>query len=208
MPNAIEQIAVHKLVPVIKLDSPDQAVPLCEALVAGGLPVAEITFRTDAAEESIRRARKAFPDILLGAGTVTNTEQVKRAVDAGATYIVTPGFSHAVADYCVKNSIALTAGACTPTEIMYIMDYGLEVAKFFPAGQYGGVATIKALAGPFPHMKFLPTGGISDKNVKEYLAFPKVIACGGSWMVPGGHITDGRWSDIKALVSEAVALVK
>lgn len=207
MENAFEKIARHKIVPVIKLDSPDEALPLMEALISGGLPVAEITFRTDAAEESIRRIAKAMPEVVLGAGTVTNVEQVKRAADAGASYIVTPGFSHKVAEYCVKTNMPLTPGACTPTEIMYLLEYGLPVAKFFPAAQYGGIATIKALAAPFPSMKFIPTGGITAANIAEYLAFKKVVACGGSWMVKDELIKSGDFETIAKLTKDAVAIV-
>jgi 2-dehydro-3-deoxyphosphogluconate aldolase / (4S)-4-hydroxy-2-oxoglutarate aldolase len=197
----------YALIPVIKIDRVDDAVPLCRTLKEGGLPVAEITFRTDAAEESIRRVNKAYPDILLGAGTVLNTEQVKRAVDAGAGYIVSPGFSRSVVEYCVKQGIPVTPGAITPTEIQYLIEYGLEVAKFFPAEQAGGLPMIKALSAPFPNMKFLPTGGISAKNILDYLAFKKIIACGGSWMVKDDLIREGKFDDIRELVREAVALI-
>jgi 2-dehydro-3-deoxyphosphogluconate aldolase/(4S)-4-hydroxy-2-oxoglutarate aldolase len=206
--NAIlEKISEYRLVPVIKIDRVEDAVPLCRTLKEGGLPVAEITFRTDAAEESIRRVYKAYPDILLGAGTVLTVEQVKRAVDAGAAYIISPGFNRKVVEYCVQNGIAVTPGAVTPTEVQYLIEYDLEVVKFFPAEQAGGIAMIKSLAAPFPQMKFMPTGGISTKNILDYLAFKKVIACGGSWMVKDDMIAAGRFDEIRNLVSEAVALV-
>lgn len=208
MHEMIEKLAKNILVPVIKIDRVEDAVPLCGTLKEGGLPVAEITFRTDAAEESIRRVKKAYPDILLGAGTILNVDQVKRAVDAGAGYIISPGFSRAVVEYCVKNGIAVTPGAITPTEIQYLIEYGLDVAKFFPAEQAGGVNMIKALAAPFPQMKFIPTGGISAKNVVDYLAFKKVIACGGSWMVKDDLIKAGEFDNIRELVVEAVKLVQ
>ncbi len=208
MHEMIEKLAKYVLVPVIKIDRVEDAVPLCRTLKEGGLPVAEITFRTDAAEESIRRVNKEYPDILLGAGTVLTVDQVKRAVDAGAGYIISPGFSRSVVEYCGKNNIAVTPGAITPTEIQYLIEYGLDVAKFFPAEQAGGVNMIKALAAPFPQMKFIPTGGISAKNVLDYLAFKKVVACGGSWMVKDDLIKAGEFDKIRELVVEAVKLVK
>lgn len=207
MNSVFEKIAQHKIVPVVKLDCADDALPLAEALCAGGLPVAEVTFRTDAAEESIARIAKAMPEVVLGAGTVTNVEQAKRAVGAGATYIVTPGFSHSVAEYCAKNGISATLGVCTPTEIVSLMEYGFEIAKFFPAAQFGGLATIKALSGPFPAIKYIPTGGISAANIGEYLAFNKVIACGGSWMVKADMIASGDFETITTLTKTAVDIV-
>jgi 2-dehydro-3-deoxyphosphogluconate aldolase/(4S)-4-hydroxy-2-oxoglutarate aldolase len=197
----------NRIVPVVKLNSADDAVPLCQALAEGGLNVAEITFRTDQAEESIRRTAKAMPDILLGAGTVVTVDQVKRAVAAGASFIVSPGFGRNVVEYCVKNDIPVIPGVCTPTELMNIMEYGLKIAKFFPAEQYGGLPTIKALSAPFGDMLFMPTGGISATNVMQYLAFDKVIACGGSWMVKNDLIKAGRFDEIVILVKQAVALV-
>lgn len=208
MSNSInDDIAALKVVPVIKLNDAKDALPLAEALLRGGLPVAEITFRTDAAEESIRRVAKALPAVLLGAGTVTSADMAKRAVDAGASFIVTAGFSHKVTAYCVENNIPVYPGVCTPSELMWLLDYDLEVAKFFPAAQYGGLATIKALSAPFPRMKFMPTGGISEKNILEYLSFNKIIACGGSWMVKDALIGEGKFGEIEKLVAGAVKLV-
>jgi len=207
MNETLKKLAGHGLIPVIKIDRVDDAIPLCRTLKEGGLPVAEITFRTDAAEESIRRVHNAYPDILLGAGTVVDVEQVKRAVGAGATYIVSPGFGRGVVEYCVKNGIAVTPGAVTPTEIQYLLEYGLDVAKFFPAEQAGGLPMIRALSAPFPQMRFIPTGGVSAKNILDYLSFNKVIACGGSWMVKDEMITGGEFDKIRELVREAVSLV-
>jgi 2-dehydro-3-deoxyphosphogluconate aldolase/(4S)-4-hydroxy-2-oxoglutarate aldolase len=207
MSSVFEKIAHHKIVPVVKLDCADDALPLAEALCAGGLPVAEVTFRTDAAEESIARIAKAMPDVVLGAGTVTNVEQARRAVGAGATYIVTPGFSHPVAEYCAKNNISATLGVCTPTEIVSLIEYGFDIAKFFPAAQFGGLATIKALSGPFPGIKYIPTGGVSAANIAEYLSFSKVIACGGSWMVKADMIQSGDFETITKLTKTAVDIV-
>lgn len=196
-----------KLVPVVVLEDAKDALPLAKALIDGGLPVAEVTFRTAAAEDSIRAISKAYPEMLVGAGTVTNLEQAKTAVAAGAKFLVTPGFSDEVTRYAVENDIPIFPGTCTPTEVMRAMSYGLKVVKFFPASQYGGLNTIKALAGPFPAMRFMPTGGINAGNVKEYLANKHIIACGGSWMVKSDLIAAGKFDEIKRLTQEAVALV-
>jgi 2-dehydro-3-deoxyphosphogluconate aldolase/(4S)-4-hydroxy-2-oxoglutarate aldolase len=207
MVDIISNLRKNRIVPVIKLTDADDAIPLCQALAEGGLKVAEITFRTEQAEESIKRVAEVMPDILLGAGTVVTVEQVKKAVAAGASFIVSPGFGRNVVEYCVKNDIPVIPGVCTPTELMNIMEYGLKVAKFFPAEQYGGLPTIKALSAPFGEMLFMPTGGISVANVMQYLAFDKVIACGGSWMVKNDLIKAGRFDEISTLVKQAVALV-
>ena len=205
--NVAEIIEKLKVVPVIKLDDAKDAVPLGKALVEGGLPVAEITFRTEAAEEAIRRMSGAYPDIAVGAGTLTSVEQAKRALDAGASFFVSPGFHKGITEFAIQNNIPVYPGVCTPTELMMAMEYGLPVVKFFPAGQYGGLKTIKALSGPFPRMKFMPTGGINQGNIREYLAEPCVIACGGSWMVKDDMLKKQDFDGIRQLVSEAVALV-
>lgn len=196
-----------KLVPVVVLEDAKDALPLAKALIDGGLPVAEVTFRTAAAADSIRAISEAYPEMLVGAGTVTNLEQAKTAVAAGAKFLVTPGFSDEVTRYAVENEIPVFPGTCTPTEVMQAMGYGLKVVKFFPASQYGGLNTIKALSGPFPAMRFMPTGGINAGNVKEYLADKHIIACGGSWMVKGDLIAAGKFDEIQRLTQEAVALV-
>ncbi|MCC8179641.1 MAG: bifunctional 4-hydroxy-2-oxoglutarate aldolase/2-dehydro-3-deoxy-phosphogluconate aldolase [Planctomycetes bacterium] len=206
--DVTEKIASLKIVPVVKLNHAKDAVPLAQALLAGGLPVAEITFRTDAAEQSIKNVAKECPDVFLGAGTVTSAEQADRALSAGAKFIVSAGFSHKVAGFCADRKIPYFPGVCTPSEMMWLLEYDLGVAKFFPAAQYGGLATIKALAAPFPKMKFMPTGGITEKNVLEYLGFEKIIACGGSWMVKDSLVTEGKFAEIEKLVREAVELVK
>ncbi len=169
--------------------------------------MAEVTLRTDAAVESIEKMAKARPEVLLGAGTVINVEQVKATTQAGAKFIVTAGFNRKVTEYCVDNNIPIFPGACTPTELMFLLEYNLTVAKFFPAAQYGGLGTIKALAAPFPQMKFMPTGGITQDNILEYLSFPKIIACGGSWMVKDELIADKQFDSIAKLVSQAVNLI-
>lgn len=201
------KIAELKLVPVIKLNDAKDASPLADCLMKGGLPVAEITFRTAAAEQSIKNVAKSHPGVLLGAGTLTSVDQAKKARDAGAAFMVTAGFNRAVTEYCVKEKLPIFPGVCTPSEMMWLLEFDLGVAKFFPAEQFGGLATIKALAAPFPQMKFMPTGGVSEKNILDYLAFDKIIACGGSWMVKDDLISGGKWGEIEALVSSAAKLV-
>lgn len=203
----LANIKEKRLVPVVKLDRAEDAKPLCEALCQGGLPVAEITFRTEAAEESIRTASREFPEMIVGAGTVINVEQARRAVDAGASFLVSPGISREVTEWALKNQICIFPGTCTPTEIMIALEYELPVVKFFPASQYGGLETIKALAAPFPGISFMPTGGIGVHNIKEYLAFKKVTACGGSWMVKDTFIKEGSFDKIRELTREAAALI-
>lgn len=202
-----KKIEELKVVPVVVLHDAKDAAPLAKALIDGGLPVAEVTFRTDAAEASIRAMAEAYPEMLVGAGTVTTVEQAQKAIAAGGKFIVTAGFNRKVTEYCVENQIPIFPGVCTPTELMFLLEYNLPVAKFFPAEQYGGLATIKALSAPFPNMRFMPTGGINAKNIKEYLAFPKIIACGGSWMVKDTLIKEGKFDEIERLTKEAVALV-
>lgn len=201
-----DEIAKLKIVPVVALDDEKDAIALADALIEGGLPVAEITFRTAAAEGSIRAIAQARPEMLVGAGTITNMDQAKRAVAAGAKFLVTPGFSNEITAYAVEQNVPIFPGVCTPTEIMMTLKYNLPVVKFFPAAQYGGLATIKALNGPFPALKFMPTGGISAANVKEYLAYPNIVACGGSWMVKKDLITAGKFDEIRRLAAEAVTL--
>ena len=174
-----------KVVPVVVIKELEDTIPTLQALVNGNLPVAEITFRTACAEEAIRLGVKTFPNMYIGAGTVINVEQAKRAIDAGAKFIVSPGLSDEVAEYCVKNGITYYPGCVTPTEIMKAISYGLKVVKFFPAQVYGGLKAIKALAGPFPQIKFLPTGGVDANNLKEFLDCDKIYAVGGSWMMKG-----------------------
>jgi len=201
-----EKIAKIKLVPVVKLDNAADAIPLAHALIAGNLPIAEVTFRTDAAYEAIK-AMSTVENMIVGAGTVINIEQAKKAKEAGAKFIVSPGFNKTVVEFALSNDIAIYPGACTPTEIMYSLEYNLEVIKFFPAESYGGLSTISALLGPFSNIKVMPTGGIGPNNIKEYLANPKIIACGGSWMVKDTLIKSGQFSNITTLTQQAVALI-
>ena len=208
MNEILNQIHETGIIPVVVLDNSEDAGPLAKALRQGGLPCAEITFRTNAAEESIGIMSAEFPDILVGAGTVLTTEQVDRAVAAGARFIVSPGLNPAVVEYCVKKNIPIIPGCCTPSDIERALTYHLEVVKFFPAEAAGGLAMIKALAAPYVGVKFMPTGGISQKNVREYLAYNRIIACGGSWMVNTDLIKEKNFEKIEALSKEAADIVK
>ncbi|MDA3926737.1 MAG: bifunctional 4-hydroxy-2-oxoglutarate aldolase/2-dehydro-3-deoxy-phosphogluconate aldolase [Kiritimatiellae bacterium] len=203
----MKRINQLKLVPVVALDNAKDAAPLAEALIEGGLPCAEVTFRTAAAADAIKAMSK-YPEICLGAGTVLSVDQVKQAVDCGATYIVSPGFNPKVVSYCVENKIPITPGVCAPTQVEMGLEFGLEVMKFFPAEAYGGLKTLKAICAPYNMVKFIPTGGINASNVCDYLAFDKVFACGGSWMVKQDLITAGNFAEIVRLTKEAVELVK
>ena len=203
MNAVLEKIAELKVLPVIKIDNPAYTKPLCEALIAGGLPAAEITFRTACAAEAIAEARKLFPEMLVGAGTVLSVEQVKAAVDAGTQFIISPGLNPTVVSYCVENNIPVTPGVVTPTEIELAMSFGLDVVKFFPAEAFGGVKTIKALAAPYRMMKFVPTGGITPDNLADYLACPAVFACGGSFMVKDSFLANGEYDKIETLTRTA-----
>ena len=173
------------VVPVVVLEDTKDAVPLAKALVEGGLPCAEVTFRTEAAEESIRLMTEQFPEMLVGAGTVLTREQVDAAVAAGAKFIVSPGFDPEIVDYCLEKEIPVFPGCVTPSEVAQAVKRGLKVVKFFPAEPAGGVSMIKAMAAPYVGIKFMPTGGINAKNLEDYLSFDKIICCGGSWMVKG-----------------------
>ncbi len=208
MTELLQKVQKMGVVPVVVLNDAKDAQPLAKALCDGGLPCAEVTFRTDAAEESIRIMKNAFPEMLIGAGTVLTIDQVDRAVAAGAEFIVSPGFDPEIVDYCLGKNIPVLPGCVTPSEAIQAIKRGLEVLKFFPAEQYGGVPTMKALAAAFPNAKFMPTGGVNAKNLPEYLGFKKIIACGGSWMVKGDMIAAGEFDKIKAMTAEAVALVK
>lgn len=194
----------YGIIPVVKLDSADSAVPLARALIDGMLPIAEVTFRTDAAEESIKRMKEAFPEMLLGAGTVSSPDQVKRAVAAGAEFIVSPGFNETVVKYCVENGIPVLPGCSNPSDIERALSFGLTTVKFFPAEVMGGLKAIKAMAAPYVNVYFIPTGGINEANLMDYLSFQKVIACGGSWMVPDNLVRSGKFEEIKGLAEAAV----
>lgn len=204
----IKKIEDIKIVPVVVLNDAENAKPLAKALCEGGLPCAEVTFRTDAAEESIRIMHEAYPEMMVGAGTVLTTEQVERAVSAGASFIVSPGFDPEIVDYCIEKNIPVFPGCITPSEIAQAVKRGLKVVKFFPAEQFGGVNTIKALAAPYVGLKFMPTGGINAGNIKDYLECKSVIACGGSWMVKGNIIEAKEFERIKEMTITAVSLAK
>ena len=203
-----QRLEEYGVVPVVVLKDTKDAIPLADALIEGGLSCAEVTFRTEAAEESIRLMSEKYPDMLVGAGTVLTIEQVDRAVNAGAKFIVSPGFDAEIVDYCLEKSIPVFPGCITPSEVAQAVKRGLKVIKFFPAEQAGGVAMIKAMGAPYGMVKFMPTGGISAKNLAEYLSCSNIVCCGGSWMVKGDLITDGKFDEITALTREAVELVK
>lgn len=198
----IEKIGQMKIVPVVVLNSVEETLPKMQALIDGGLPCAEITFRTPCAAEAIALAVKTYPDALIGAGTVINAEQCEKAIAAGSKFIVSPGFSEEVADCCKAHGMLYLPGVVTPTEVMAAVAKGLTTLKFFPASNYGGLKTIKAICVAFPYLKIMPTGGISADNILEYLACDKILACGGSWMM------NGTPEEIKEKTAKAVALVK
>ena len=204
MNEVLKQIEEIGIVPVVVLNDAKDAEPLAQALCDGGLPCAEVTFRTDAAEESIRIMTEKFPNMLVGAGTVLTTEQVDRAVAAGAKFIVSPGLNPKIVKYCVEKGILITPGCANPSDVEQAIENGLEVVKFFPAEQAGGLAYIKAIAAPYVGMKFMPTGGINPKNVRDYLAYDRILACGGSWMVKKELIASGQFDKIRQLTKEAV----
>ena len=207
MNAVLEKIQKLGIVPVVVLNDVEDAEPVAKALCAGGLPVAEVTFRTDAAEESIRIMKNKFPEMLVGAGTVLTTEQAERAIQAGAEFIVSPGFNPTVVKYCIDKGVPVTPGCNNPSAMEGAMELGLDVVKFFPAEAAGGLNMIKSMAAPYTQMKFMPTGGINQGNIREYLAEPCVIACGGSWMVKDDMLKKQDFDGIRQLVSEAVALV-
>ncbi len=205
MNEILKEISKIGIVPVVKIDNAKDAVPLADALIKGGLPCAEVTFRTAAAEEAIALMTKEFPEMLVGAGTVLTTEQVDKAVNAGAKFIVTPGFNEKVVKYCVERNIPITPGCPSTSDIEAALALGLDVVKFFPAENLGGISMIKALAAPYVGVKFMPTGGINAKNINSYLDCDKILACGGSWMVKDTLINEGKFDEIEALTKEAVA---
>jgi 2-dehydro-3-deoxyphosphogluconate aldolase / (4S)-4-hydroxy-2-oxoglutarate aldolase len=204
MSTIVEQLRTLRIVPVIVIDNPNDAVPLATALVDGGLPIAEVTFRTASAAESIKRIAAEKPDLLVGAGTVLKPEQAKQARAAGAAFLVAPGFNPAVVDYCLEQNIPVFPGVATPTEVEMALAKNLSVVKFFPAEPMGGLSFLKAMAAPYGMISFIPTGGISSKNLKEYLGFNKVVACGGSWMAPADWIKGQMWDRIREETKNAV----
>lgn len=208
MNKVIEQIGKLGVVPVVAIEDAADAPRLGQALMAGGLPCAEITFRTAAAESAIRAMATEYPDMLVGAGTVLTLNQAEKAVSAGAKFIVTPGFDEAVVDWCLSHEVSITPGVMTPTEINMALNKGLKVLKFFPAEAAGGIKTLKAIAGPYVGVSFIPTGGIGVHNLADYLQLPMVHACGGSWLVKKQLIADGEFKQIENLTAAAVKLVQ
>lgn len=208
MNKVLEQIEKIGIIPVVVLEDAKDAEPLAKALCEGGLPCAEVTFRTKAAEESIRIMTEKYPDMLVGAGTVLTAEQVNRAVDAGAKFIVSPGLNPTVVEYCIQRGIPVTPGTANPSNVETALEFGLDVVKFFPAEPLGGLAMIKAMAAPYVGVKFMPTGGINASNVRDYLSYDRILACGGSWMVKGDLIKAGDFRKVTELTREAADIVK
>ena len=208
MHAVLEELKKIGIIPVIKIDDAAKAVPLAKALIAGGIPCAEVTFRTAQGEEAMRRINSELcsgevPGILLGAGTVLTTEQVDKAIAAGAKFIVSPGFNPKVVSYCIEKGIPVTPGCSNPSDIEQALEMGLDVVKFFPAEQTGGLEYIKAIAAPYTTVSFIPTGGINAQNIAKYIAYEKILACGGSWMVNADYINAGEFDKITALCREA-----
>lgn len=203
----LEKLEKCGIVPVVVLDRVEDAKPLAKALIDGGIDIAEVTFRTDAAEESIRIMSKEFPNMLIGAGTVLTVEQLEKAYDAGAKFIVSPGFDPNIIKKAQKLNIPVFPGAVTPTEIINALNEGLEIIKFFPAGNYGGLKTLKALTAPFTNIKFIPTGGINLDNLKEFIEFDKIIAVGGSWVCPTNLINEQKFEEITILSKKSREII-
>jgi 2-dehydro-3-deoxyphosphogluconate aldolase / (4S)-4-hydroxy-2-oxoglutarate aldolase len=204
MQKVLEEIGLLGIVPVIAIEDANDAEPLAQALIDGGLPCAEVTFRTAAAKDAIARIAKKFPEMALGAGTVLTIDQVKAAVDCGAKYIIAPGLNPKTVEYCVANKIPVTPGVATPSDVERALEFGLEVVKFFPAEQAGGLPFLRALSAPYKQLKFIPTGGIDEKNILSYLQFSNVLACGGSWMVKTDMIANKQFDQIRTITEQAV----
>ena len=203
-----DRLAETRLIPILEIPSIEVAVPLAEALAGEGLDCVEVTLRTPAALGAIRAIRRAYPDLLLGAGTVLSSTQASEALEAGSDFLVSPALNLDVADHCQQARATLIPGVCTPSEIEVALGHGIDVLKFFPAEAIGGVRALRAYAGPYPHIRFIPTGGIDASNVLQYLALPSVIACGGSWMVRKDLVAAGDFAAIRLLAAEAVALAQ
>lgn len=205
--NLAERIKQPGIIPVVSIPESRLAEPLAESLIAGGLPCAEITFRTAAAVESLAAIARRFPEMLLGAGTVLTTGQVDQALDAGARFIVSPGTNPRVVEYCLARGVTIFPGVCTPTEVEAALALGVDVLKFFPAEPMGGTKYLQAICAPYRQVRFIPTGGIDIANIGSYLRLPQVVACGGSWMVRPELMLAGRFDEIRDLTAAAVALV-
>lgn len=205
--DILEKLRQHKVLPIVSLADAAMANPLADALVAGGLPAVEVTFRTDAAADAIR-ALAARGDLLVGAGTILRPEQADQAKEAGAQFVVTPGFNAAVVRHCQSIALPIFPGVSSPTDIEMALELGLETVKFFPAEAFGGVATLKAVSAPYRIMRFIPTGGIDAEKVPNYLALSCVVACGGSWMVKASLLESGNYAEIERLAREAVGIAQ
>ncbi len=204
MQEITEKLGNYGLIPVVKIEDVKDAEPLAKALSAGGLPVAEITFRTDAAEDAIKAIRAAFPNMLTGAGTIISAAQAEKALAAGAQFIVAPGLDRATVEFCREKNIPIMPGVATPSEVQSALSMGIDILKFFPAEVLGGLEMLKAISAPLAGARFVPLGGVNSKNLNDYLSFPKVFACGGTWMVKGELIKEGRFEEITSLTKEAV----
>jgi 2-dehydro-3-deoxyphosphogluconate aldolase / (4S)-4-hydroxy-2-oxoglutarate aldolase len=204
MPDVLNRLRALRIVPVLVIDDAEDAQPLAQALIQGGLPIAEVTFRTTAAAESLRRIAGELPEMLPGAGTVLTVEQAQQARSAGARFIVAPGFNPAVVDYCLEHELPVYPGIATPTEIEAALQKGLDTLKFFPAEPMGGLPFLKAIAAPYGSVNFIPTGGINLTNLFEYLSFPRVIACGGSWMAPAEWVRAQQFDHVRQETERAV----
>ncbi len=207
MTSLNKQLANLKVIPVIAVNTVDDAIHLGKVLVENGMPCAEITFRTECAAEAITAMRKKYPDMLIAAGTVLTNEQVDQACEAGVDFIVSPGFNPRTVQYCIDKGIPIIPGVNNPSLVEQAMEMGLRTLKLFPAEPSGGTAMLKAMSAVYP-VKFMPTGGVNPENVKDYLAIPSVLACGGSWMVPNNLIDEGKWDELAHLVSEAASIIK
>ena len=206
--NVMKKIEEFKLIPVVIIENSEYAIPLGQALIEAGLPIIEITFRTQAAEQVISDLTNKISDLFIGAGTVLRIDQVKKAVSAGARFIVTPGFNPKIVDYCIDNKIPIIPGVNTPSMVEWALDKGLKIVKFFPANLSGGTKMLKSLAGPYPEMRFIPTGGINNECLIDYLKLSNVFACGGSWIVKKDLISSGQFEEIKRLTKNALSLIK
>lgn len=202
-----ERLHQFGVVPVVRIPELRHALPLAEALLEGGLACAEITFRSPAAAEALPLIRNAFPELYLGAGTVLTVEQADTAIDAGAEYVVAPGTNHVVVDHVLARGVPMLPGICTPSEIEAVLAKGIDLVKFFPAEQFGGIDTIRAFAGPYAGVRYLPTGGVTPANLGAYLAVRQVVACGGTWMVKADLLESGDWAAVTRLAREVVEIV-
>lgn len=205
MNDVLKKLSAIGIVPVVVINDADKAVPLAKALVEGGIPCAEVTFRTAAAEEAIKRMAQEVPELIVGAGTVLTKEQADKAIAAGSQFLVSPGLDPEIVKYCNEKGYLITPGTCNPSDLNHAVNLGLEVVKFFPAEAAGGLKMIKSMAAAYTNLKFMPTGGINANNINSYLEYNKIICCGGSWMVPGKLIDEGKFDEIVALCKEAVS---